>query len=79
MREVGAFEAKTHLPELLRDVERGESIRITNRGRPVARLVPDYEGGLDTAQTIDPILELRRGKRLGPGPSLKDMIEKGRM
>lgn len=40
MREVGAFEAKTHLSELLAAVEAGETVTITRRGRPVARLVP---------------------------------------
>ncbi|MDP1878253.1 MAG: type II toxin-antitoxin system prevent-host-death family antitoxin [Actinomycetota bacterium] len=37
---VGAFEAKTHLSELLARVEAGESVTITKHGRPVARLVP---------------------------------------
>ncbi len=40
MREVGAFEAKTHLSELLAAVEAGETVTITRRGKPVARLVP---------------------------------------
>ena len=40
MRQVGAFQAKTHLSELLDAVSRGETISITRRGRPVARLVP---------------------------------------
>ena len=40
MREVGTYEAKTHLPELLRAVETGETIVITRRGTPIARLVP---------------------------------------
>ena len=40
MRHVGAFEAKTHLSELLAAVEAGEEITITRRGRAVARLVP---------------------------------------
>lgn len=40
MREIGAFEAKTHLSELLAAVAAGESITITRRGKPVARLVP---------------------------------------
>ena len=44
MREVGAFEAKTHLSELLAAVEAGETIRITRRGKPVAELRPIAEG-----------------------------------
>lgn len=37
---VGAFEAKTHLSELLARVEAGETVTITRHGHPVARLVP---------------------------------------
>jgi prevent-host-death family protein len=37
---IGAFEAKTHLSQLLDRVEKGEHIEITRRGHPVARLVP---------------------------------------
>jgi prevent-host-death family protein len=40
MREVGAFEAKNKLGQLLDLVERGEEIVITRHGRQVARLVP---------------------------------------
>lgn len=40
MREVGAFEAKNKLSELLDLAERGEEIVITRHGREVARLVP---------------------------------------
>lgn len=40
MREVGAFAAKTHLSELLAAAEAGETVLITRRGAPVARLVP---------------------------------------
>jgi len=40
MREVSVHEAKTTLSALLQAVERGEDVVITNRNRPVARLVP---------------------------------------
>src|SRR5437868_5222296 len=40
MKHVGSYEAKTHLPQLLDRVERGEVVVITRRGRPAARLVP---------------------------------------
>ncbi len=38
--EIGAYEAKSKLPEILRRVEKGESFTITNRGKPVADLIP---------------------------------------
>ena len=40
MREIGAYEAKTHLPKLLEQVEKGERFVITRHGRPVAELAP---------------------------------------
>src|SRR5947208_832060 len=40
VKHVGSYEAKTHLPELLDRVERGEIVVITRRGRPAAHLVP---------------------------------------
>jgi prevent-host-death family protein len=43
MREVQPSEARTHLPQLPDDVERGETIVITRHGRPVARSVPGEE------------------------------------
>lgn len=43
MREVQSSLAKTHLPQLLDEVERGETIIITRHGRPIARLVPEVQ------------------------------------
>ena len=38
--DIGAFEAKTRLSELLEKVQRGHVYRITKRGKPVAELRP---------------------------------------
>jgi prevent-host-death family protein len=38
--EIGAFDAKTRLSEILRKVEQGERFTITVRGRAVADVVP---------------------------------------
>lgn len=40
MSEIGAYDAKTHLPKLLERVEKGERFVITRHGRPVAELIP---------------------------------------
>jgi prevent-host-death family protein len=40
MREIGVRELKQSLSETLRAVGRGEQIRVTVRGRPVADIVP---------------------------------------
>ena len=64
MREVGMFEAKTHLSALVDEVARGETVVITKRGHPVARLTPpeapDRGAAVTAAQTLR---DLR--KRLG--------------
>ena len=56
MRKVSTSEAKTHLSALLDDVARGETIIITKRGRPVARLTPpeapDRETAVAAAKTL---------------------------
>jgi prevent-host-death family protein len=40
MKIIGAFDAKTHLSDLLEKVAGGESYLITKRGKPVASLSP---------------------------------------
>lgn len=58
MRYVGAFEAKTHLSRLLDAVEQGETITITKRNRPVARLVPPES--TDRKRTTAAVENIRR-------------------
>ena len=40
MREIGIRELKANLSSVIRQVENGEQVRVTVRGRPVADLVP---------------------------------------
>jgi len=40
MREIGVRELKTTLSQTLRAVGRGQQVRVTVRGRPVADIVP---------------------------------------
>jgi prevent-host-death family protein len=40
MREIGVRELKMSLSETLRTVARGQQVRVTVRGRPVADIVP---------------------------------------
>lgn len=44
MTSVGVRELRQRASELLRRVERGETIEVTDRGRPVAMLSPPPEG-----------------------------------
>lgn len=75
MKRIQASDAKTHLPRLLGEVERGETIVITRHGRAIARIVPETDqrrqaveeafGELDAlrktmpAMTKDEILDAR--------------------
>jgi prevent-host-death family protein len=77
--KVGAYEAKTHLAALLDRVERGERVTITRHGRAVAVLVPPTaEPGRTAAAAVSALLELRGGRRLGEGLTVRDLIDEGR-
>ncbi len=79
MREVGTFEAKNKLSELLDLVEQGEEVLITRHGRHVARLVPPAgAGNRDAARAAaTAIREMRKGASLG-GVRIADLIGEGR-
>ena len=76
---VGAYEAKTHLSELLEKVEAGEEITITKHGAPVAKLVPiKREVSVEErADAIQRIQKLSAGLSLG-GLKVRDLINEGR-
>jgi prevent-host-death family protein len=78
METVGAFEAKTHLAELLDRVEGGESITITRRGKAVAQLVPVTRPQVrDRLEAIRQLREFGKGRRLD-GLRIRDLINEGR-
>lgn len=72
---IGSYEAKTHLPRLLDEVEAGAVYVITKHGRPVARLMPPRRAraGRDV---VAELMEFRRGKILGA--PLREAIDEGR-
>jgi prevent-host-death family protein len=85
MKNVGIFEAKTHLSSLLDEVEKGAEVTITRHGRPVAKLVQARaeEPSADVmAQRRAAIARLRaRAKARGVTVSheeIKSWIEDGR-
>ena len=61
MREIGVRNLKRSLSETLRAVERGEQVRVTVRGRPVADIVP-----AGAAATDDRVRALVAEGRLTP-------------
>src|SRR5258708_25457307 len=77
MTTVGAFDAKTNLNALLKKVAKGETIQITLRGVPVAKLVPtDSDEGQDPKEILRDIREIRKCVTLGK-IQIRELIEEG--
>lgn len=78
MRQIGAYEAKTHLPRLLDEVAAGETITITKHGVPVALLVPP--GAPDRKVVRDAVLGLRSFRARHPlgDLTIRELIDEGR-
>ncbi len=66
MKRVGVAELKDNLSRHLRAVEAGEEFEVTERGRPIARLVPVRAGSeLKIRPALKPFAEIR-DKRYEP-------------
>lgn len=81
MTTIGFYEARTHLSQLLDEVARGKKVLITRRGKPAALLSPPpKEVGTNVREVIRQMKEFRRqqGPTLGPGLTIRDLIEEGR-
>jgi prevent-host-death family protein len=78
MTTVGVFDAKTHLTALLKKVSKGETVRITRRGVPIAKLVPADAGDKeDPSQLVQEIRKLRKSVTLGK-ITISELINEGR-
>lgn len=73
MMSVGVRELRQRASELLRLVEGGETIEVTDRGRPVAVLAPlPDQGPIDRLQALGDLIPARRDLDDLPDPiSLK--------
>lgn len=78
MDVIGAYDAKTRLPELLKRVEKGERITITRHGVPVAVLQPPE--GTPIAEPAKTIAALRqfRSRHALDGLEVRKLIDEGR-
>jgi len=78
MDHVAAYEAKTHLPQLLARAAKGEQFTITKHGVPIAKLIPAKSNEKpDPAEAVAELMEFRRGRKRGK-MSIREMIEEGR-
>jgi len=77
--QIGSYEAKTKLPNLLRQVKTGKSFTITNRGEAVADLVPSL--GVGVKDKVAAAEKLKAFMRTDPvrGVDIRALIEEGRV
>ena len=78
MPVIGAFDARGHLPQLLRRVQEGERFVITKHNRPVAELIPFRQR--DTVRiraAIDRLAAFQKTNSLH-ALSVRQLIEDGR-
>ncbi len=77
--EIGAFEAKTKLSEILRKVDLGERFTITVRGRAVANIVPtsNARSKEEVAAAVEALINFPRIKGI-PDDTVLEWIREGR-
>lgn len=81
MKTVGAFTAKTHFSELLRQVAEGNEIAITKHGKIVAHIIPakpSQKISLEESFANLDKLKKKIGKRALTLKEIKIMKEQGR-
>jgi prevent-host-death family protein len=79
MRQIQASEAETHLPGLLDEVERGDTIVIMRHGRAIARLVPEVaRRDAEIRAAIEDIKAFRRGMPTMSAAERLALIDDGR-
>ena len=76
--EIGSYEAKTRLAELLRGVQAGNSYVITLRGQPIAELVPPQRRVDAERAAADMRRFMHEGAQRGAGVDLRQWIAEGR-
>ncbi len=77
--EVGSYEAKTKLPELLRGIQAGLRYTITLRGVAVADLLPTHvDQRVDSLAAADDLLAFMEAHRSVGKFNLKALIDEGR-
>ena len=77
--KIGAYEAKTKLPELLRQVRAGKRFTITNRGKAIADLVPSEGAPVKNATAaIERFLAFKRHNPIRGKVDIKALIKAGR-
>jgi len=78
--EIGSYEAKTKLPELLRGVQAGNRYTITLRGEAVADLVPAARNrNADALVAVEQMQQFMLKAPKVSGLDIKALIDAGRV
>jgi prevent-host-death family protein len=79
-QQIGIFEAKTHLSQIISKVENGANFIISKRGKPVAKIVPiEQEKEMSRKDAIEELIKMRKHYRGKPGSfNIREAIEEGR-
>jgi prevent-host-death family protein len=77
VKTVGAYEAKTNLASLLKEVATGSEIVITKRERPIAKLVP-METSWPDKEFFNRLRAFRECHVLPKGETTRDLVQAGR-
>jgi prevent-host-death family protein len=72
MREIAVTDAKAKLLQYLDEVEHGETLRITRRGKAIARIVPERQ--LRSEEIAAAVAGIRAIGRRTQGMSSKEML-----
>jgi antitoxin (DNA-binding transcriptional repressor) of toxin-antitoxin stability system len=81
IQTIGAYEAKTHLPQFLRQVQAGQTFDISVRGVTVARLTPVDAPGQQRAEAVAKMRAFTRQQQdcgAGTDLDLAALIREGR-
>ena len=77
--EIGSYEAKTKLPELLRGIQAGNRYTITLRGEPVADLIPaEGNKGNEVVAAVEQMRTLMLSSKPLKRVDVKALINEGR-
>ena len=77
-KEIGAFDAKARLSELLREVREGQRYTITVRGEPVADLIPFGSGPAGSSAAAVAAMRAFPKVEGVSGQQVRDWIAEGR-
>lgn len=74
------FGPESDFGEILDRIEHGETVEVTRGGRVIARIMPvdAQETGKADPPSIDELRAFRKKFTLGPGLTMRDLIDEGR-